>query len=123
VQRHDPIEKTDDEALVPETSGSGILVHHSRGAKQPLHRDMKSARVGLARSARPRGVGERIFDISFNGRTLLGNFDVFKEAAACGLLTDVQSLEPSAQGKLIFTLSRDSSTPWSRHRVVDEAWK
>ena len=50
------------------------------------------------------GSGRRVFDVYINGRTLLENFDVFKEAG--GALRPIQktfrNLQPNAQGKLVF---------------------
>jgi hypothetical protein len=61
------------------------------------------------------GAGERLFDISFNGRILLGNFDVFKEAGSLRALDKTfKGLEPGAQGKLIF-----SFVPRRQYAMVD----
>jgi Malectin domain len=51
------------------------------------------------------GAGSRIFDVYFNGRTLLKNFDIFKEAggASRALNETFHGLEPDAQGKLILS--------------------
>jgi hypothetical protein len=59
------------------------------------------------------GAGRRLFDISFNGCILLGNFDkTFK------------GLEPNAQGKLVFSFaSRRQYAMVNAIEVVDEGWK
>ena len=53
----------------------------------------------------PGGVGSRIFDVYCNGRTLLNNFDVMREAGGAdrALRKSFHGLEPNAQGKLILT--------------------
>jgi Malectin domain len=73
----------------------------------------------------PDGAGYRLFDVLFNGRTLLGNFDIFKEAGSLRALDKTfEGLEPNAQGKLIFTF-----TPTRNYagvnaiEVMDEAWR
>jgi hypothetical protein len=50
------------------------------------------------------GVGSRVFNVFCNGTTLLGNFDVYKEAGSLHLLTkSFEHVKPSAQGKLNLT--------------------
>ena len=51
------------------------------------------------------GEGSRVFDVYFNGRTLLKNFDIFKEAGGAGRALDktFHGLEPDAEGKLNFS--------------------
>jgi hypothetical protein len=52
------------------------------------------------------GTDYRIFDVLFNGRILLGNFDIFKEAGSLRALDKTfVGLEPNAQGKLNFTFT------------------
>jgi hypothetical protein len=50
------------------------------------------------------GVGSRVFDVYMNGRTLMENFDTFKEAG--GSLRPIEktfrNLKPNAQSKLVF---------------------
>jgi hypothetical protein len=71
------------------------------------------------------GVGERLFDVFFNGRILLGNFDVFKEVGSLRAIDKTfKGLVPNMQGKLTF-----SFTPTRNYaminaiEVLDEAWK
>lgn len=50
------------------------------------------------------GVGSRIFRVLCNGGTLLGDFDIFKEAGSLHALTKTfYHLKPTAQGKLNLT--------------------
>ena len=50
------------------------------------------------------GVGSRIFNVFCNGRTLLENFDIYKEAGSLHVLTKTfQHVKPSPQGKLNLT--------------------
>jgi hypothetical protein len=50
------------------------------------------------------GVGSRIFHVLCNGRTLLENFDVYKEGGARRVITKTFSnIKPSAQGKINLT--------------------
>jgi hypothetical protein len=66
-------------------------------------------------SSRPGGAGSRLFDLLPNGRTLLANFDVFKETGNVHALTKTfRGLRPNAQGKLVF-----SFVPISNYAIVD----
>lgn len=51
------------------------------------------------------GAGDRVFDVFMNGAALLRNFDIFKEAGGPDRALDkvFHSLEPNAQGKLVFS--------------------
>jgi len=51
------------------------------------------------------GAGSRIFNVYFNGTTLLKDFDIYKEAGGPNraLLRQFHGLRPNAQGKLVFT--------------------
>jgi len=50
------------------------------------------------------GVGSRVFNVFCNGKTLLENFDVYKEAGSLHVLTKTfQHVRPSPQGKLNLT--------------------
>lgn len=51
------------------------------------------------------GVGDRIFDVYYNGEALLRDFDIAKEAGgpARGIRRAFHGLKPNAQGKLLFT--------------------
>ena len=51
------------------------------------------------------GVGDRVFDVYMNGTALLRNFDIFKEAGGEDrpLWKAFHSLQPNAQGKLVFS--------------------
>ena len=51
------------------------------------------------------GAGRRLFDVDCNGRKLLKNFDIFKEAGGANraLQKTFHGLEPNAQGKLVLT--------------------
>jgi hypothetical protein len=71
------------------------------------------------------GAGSRIFDVLFNGRTLLGNFDIFQEAGSLRALDKTfKGLEPNAQGKLIFTFTPTRNyAKINAIEVMDEAWR
>lgn len=49
------------------------------------------------------GPGSRVFNVTCNGRMLLSNFDVFKEAGGAGrpVVRTFHSIEPDAQGKIV----------------------
>jgi hypothetical protein len=50
------------------------------------------------------GAGSRVFGVYCNGRTLLEDFDVYKEAGSQRVLTKTfRSIKPSAQGKINLT--------------------
>ena len=73
----------------------------------------------------PGAAGYRIFDVLFNGRTLLGNFDIFKEAGSQRALDKTfEGLEPNAQGKLVFTFTPTRNyAEINAIEVMDEAWR
>jgi len=50
------------------------------------------------------GEGSRIFDVYGNGRVLLKDFDIFKEAGGAGraVVKTFHNLEPDGEGKLVF---------------------
>ena len=50
------------------------------------------------------GVGSRVFHVFCNGKTLLENFDIYKEAGSLRLVTKTfTNIKPSAQGKINLT--------------------
>jgi len=51
------------------------------------------------------GEGSRVFDLYFNGTTLLKDFDIYKAAGGANraYLRKFHGLKPNAQGKLVFT--------------------
>jgi hypothetical protein len=66
-----------------------------------------------------------VFDVLFNGRLLLANFDVFKQVGSLHALDKTfKGLEPNAQGKLTFTFTPTHDYAiLNAIEVVDEAWK
>lgn len=50
------------------------------------------------------GAGSRVFDVNTNGRALLKDFDIFKEAGGAGraVVRTFHNLEPDGEGKLVF---------------------
>jgi hypothetical protein len=116
VQRHDPVAGTDDETLYQnERFGNfSYTIPVAQNSRYTVTMKFCESWFGPERPARG-GVGERLFDISFNGRILLGNFDVFKEAGSLRALDKTfKGLEPSTQGKLIF-----SFVPRRQYAMVD----
>jgi hypothetical protein len=59
------------------------------------------------------GTGSRIFDVYFNGTTLLKDFDIYKEAGGSNraLVRQFHGLKPNAQGKLVFTFQPTRNYP------------
>ncbi len=59
------------------------------------------------------GVGSRLFDVDFNGETLLKDFDIFKEAGGANraLRKQFHGLKPNALGKLVFTFQPIKNYP------------
>ena len=116
VQRHDPVAGTDDEALYQnERFGNfSYTIPVAMNSRYNVTMRFCESWFGPERPAGG-GAGERLFDISFNGRILLGNFDVFKEAGSLRALDKTFiGLEPDAQGKLIF-----SFVPRRQYAMVD----
>src|ERR1017187_4973166 len=116
VQRHDPVAGTDDETLYQnERFGNfSYTIPVAQNSRYTVTMKFCESWFGPGRPAGG-GAGERQFDISFNGRILLGNFDVFKEAGSLRALDKTfKGLEPSAQGKLIF-----SFIPRRQYAMVD----
>lgn len=50
------------------------------------------------------GIGSRVFDVYVNGRVLLKDFDIFKQAGGAGraVVRTFHNLEPDGEGKLVF---------------------
>jgi hypothetical protein len=116
VQRHDPVAGTDDETLYQnERFGNfSYTIPVAQNSRYTVTMKFCESWFGPERPAGGGG-GERQFDISFNGRILLGNFDVFKEAGSLRALDKTfRGLEPNAQGKLIF-----SFVPRRQYAMVD----
>ena len=116
VQRHDPVAGTDDETLYQnERFGNfSYFIPVAQNSRYTVTMKFCESWFGPGRPAGG-GAGERLFDISFNGRILLGNFDVFKEAGSLRALDKTfKGLEPNAQGKLIF-----SFVPRRQYAMVD----
>lgn len=69
------------------------------------------------------GVGSRVFDVYCNGQTLLGGFDVFKQAGGTDipLVREFSDLAPNAQGKLILQfVPRTNYAMVNAIEVIDE---
>jgi hypothetical protein len=69
------------------------------------------------------GVGSRVFNVFCNGKTLLSNFDIYKEGGSLRVVTKTfPHIEPSAYGKinLMFEPSLNNATV-SGIEVIDES--
>jgi hypothetical protein len=126
VQRPDPVANTEDEALYQsERFGNfSYSIPVAESGRYTVTLKFCEAWFGPDRPG-GEGINKRIFDISFNGRLLLPNFDVLKEAGSLRALDKTfKGLQPNAQGKLIFTF-----TPSKNYAIVDaievldENWK
>lgn len=69
------------------------------------------------------GIGSRVFKVMCNGRTLLDNFDIYKEAGSLHELTKTfHHIDPSAQGKLNLTFEPiTNNATISGIEVLDES--
>ena len=69
------------------------------------------------------GVGSRVFNVICNGQTLLGDFDIYKEAGTLHVLTKTfHGLRPTAQGKLNLTFEPVvNNATVSAIEVIDES--
>jgi hypothetical protein len=126
VQRHEPVANTNEESLYQNERFGNFTyaIPVAQNGRYTVTFEFCEAWFGEGRPAGG-GVGERLFDVSFNGRLLLKNFDIFKEAGSLRALDKTfKWLEPNAQGKLLFTF-----TPTRNYamvdaiEVLDEAWK
>jgi hypothetical protein len=126
VQRHDPVANTDDETLYQnERFGNfSYTIPVAQNSHYTVTLKFCESWFGPERPAGG-GAGGRRFDVSFNGRILLSNFDVFKEAGSLRALDKTfKGLEPNAQGKLIFSfVPRQQYAMVNAIEVVDEGWK
>lgn len=126
VQRHDAVSKTEDETLYQNERFGNFTYVIPVAANSHYAVTMKFCEswFGPGRPARG-GAGKRIFDISLNGRILLRDFDVFKEAGSLNALDKTfRGLAPNAQGKLIFTFAPSHNYAMiNAIQVLDEAWK
>ena len=126
VQRHDPVAGAEDEDLYQnERFGHfSYVIPVALGGRYDVTLRFCENWIGPDRPGGG-GAGNRVFDISFNGRMLLANFDIFKQVGSLHALDKTfKGLEPNAQGKLIFDF-----TPVRGYalvnaiEVLDEAWK
>jgi hypothetical protein len=126
VQRHEPVAGAADEELYQnERFGNfSYIIPVALGGRYDVTLKFCENWMGPDRPGGG-GVGNRVFDVSFNGRMLLASFDVFKQVGSLRALDKTfKGLEPNAQGKLIFAF-----TPIHGYaivnaiEVVDEAWK
>jgi len=126
VQRHDPVANTDDETLYQnERFGNfSYTIPVAQNSHYTVTMKFCESWFGPERPAGG-GAGRRLFDVSFNDRILLGNFDVFKEVGSLRALDKTfKGLEPSAQGKLVFSfVPRRQYAMLNAIEVVDEGWK
>jgi hypothetical protein len=126
VQRHDPVAGADEEGIYQnERFGNfSYIIPVALGGRYDATLKFCENWIGPDRP-RAGGAGTRVFDVLFNGRLLLANFDVFKQVGSLHALDKTfKGLEPNAQGKLIFTFTptRDYAMV-NAIEVVDEAWK
>jgi hypothetical protein len=126
VERHDPVAGADDEELYQnERFGNfSYIIPVALGGRYDVTLKFCENWIGPDRPGGG-GVGNRVFDVSFNGRMLLAGFDVLKQVGSLHALDKTfKGLEPNAQGKLTFAF-----TPIHGYaivnaiEVVDEAWK
>jgi len=126
VQRHDPVPNTDDETLYQnERFGNfSYAIPVAQNGRYTVTLKFCESWIGPERPVGG-GAGRRLFDISLNGRILLGNFDVFKEAGSLRALDKTfKGLEPSAQGKLIFSfVPRRQYAMVNAIEILDEGGK
>src|ERR1035437_1416208 len=126
VQRHDPITNTDEDTLYQnERFGNfSYTIPVAQNSHYTVTLKFCESWFGPERPAGG-GAGERLFDVSLNGRILLANFDVFKEGGSLRALDKTfKRLEPNAQGKLIFSfVPRRQYAMVNAIEVVDEGWK
>jgi len=126
VQRHDPVAGTSDVGLYQnERYGNfSYAIPVALGGRYDVTLKFCESWMGPNRPGNG-GAGSRVFDVSFNGRMLLPNFDIWKQAGSLRALDKTfKGLEPNEQGKLVF-----SFTPSHNYAIVnaievtDEAWK
>jgi len=126
VQRPDPVAQADEQSLYQgERFGNfTYAIPVAQGGRYTVTMRFCEAWFG---PDRPGGNGDdqRVFDVSFNGRPLLTNFEIFKEAGSLrALVKTFKALEPNAQGKLFFAFTPSKNYAMiNAIEVVDEAWK
>jgi hypothetical protein len=125
VARTVPVAGADEQELYhSERVGNfSYVIPVAKNGRYTVRMKFCEARRGL--DAPGAGAGYRIFDVLFNGRTLLSNFDIFKEAGSLQALDKAfEGLEPNAQGKLIFTFTPTRNyAKINAIEVLDEAWR
>ncbi len=126
VQRHDPVAGADDEGLYQnERFGNfSYIIPVALGGRYDVTLKFCEDWMGPDRTGGG-GVGSRVFNVSFNGRLLLANFDVFKQVGSLHALDKTfKGLEPNAQGKLTFAFTPIHGYAMvNAIEVLDEAWK
>ena len=102
-------------ASVGNTDEGGLYVGHRCGSfhyaipvpEGKYKVTLKFAEIwfGPTNPAKSGGVGSRVFDVYFNGTTLLKAFDIVKAGGREGIAVEktFHGLEPNAQGKLVLT--------------------
>ena len=126
VQRHDPVANADEEALYQDErfGNFAYAIPVALGGRYDVTLKFCENWIGPDRPGGG-GAGNRVFDVSFNGRLLLADFDVWKQVGSLRALDKTfKGLEPNAQGKLVLTFTpiRDYAMV-NAIEVVDEAWK
>jgi len=126
VQRHDPVAGAEDEELYQnERFGNfSYIIPVAPGGRYDATLKFCENWIGPDRP-RAGGAETRVFDVLFNGRLLLANFDVFKQVGSLHALDKTfKGLEPNAQGKLVFTFTPSHDYAMvNAIEVLDEAWK
>lgn len=105
IRRHDPIRETEDDLLYQSERYGNFTYSIPVAPNSHYTLTLRFCENWWgAPHMSAGGIGDRVFDVYSNGRTLLRNFDVFKEAG--GPLRPIdkifRNLEPNAQGKLVF---------------------
>jgi hypothetical protein len=104
VQRHEPVEGPEESSVYQgERYGNfSYAIPVAAGSRYTLTLRFAETWFGPGRPGGG-GPGNRVFDVYCNGRTLLRNFDVLREAGGPmrQLKKTFRGLEPNAQGKLI----------------------
>lgn len=126
VQRHDSVSGTEDEALYQNERFGNFtyVIPVALNGRYTVTMKFCESWFGQGRPANG-GTGKRVFDISFNGRILLRDFDVFKEAGSLRALDKTfRGMTPNAQGKLVFAFTPSHNYAMiNAIEVLDEGWK
>jgi len=104
AKRHEPVANSEDDDLYHNERFGNFFytVPVAQNGRYTVTLKFCESWFGTGRAGMG-GLNSRIFDVYMNGKTLLHNFDLYKEGGSLRAFDRTfKGLEPNAQGKLVF---------------------